>query len=43
MLLSQPSRARDPDDTGPTSLSRRRDRLIHRLQCDARGRSRNAT
>jgi hypothetical protein len=35
-LLPQPNRARNPGDTGPTSLSRRRDHSIHRLQRDAR-------
>jgi hypothetical protein len=35
-LRPQPNRARDPGDTGPTSLSRRRDHSIHRLQRDAR-------
>jgi hypothetical protein len=34
--LPQPNRAWDPGDIGPTSLSRRRDRSIHRLQRDAR-------
>jgi hypothetical protein len=36
-LLPQPNRAGDPGDTGPTSLSRRRDRSIHRLQRGASG------
>lgn len=42
-LLSQSNRARDLGDTGPTSLSRRRDRSIYRLQREARGRSRHVT